>query len=90
MIKRTFKITSEAGVHARPATILVNTAMDFSCEITLTALKQTVDFKSIMGVMSLGVYKGTSIDIQCDGDDENKAMKAITEKIYELNLGKEI
>lgn len=90
MIKRTFKITSEAGVHARPATILVNTAMDFCCEITLTALKQTVDFKSIMGVMSLGVYKGTSIDIQCDGDDETQAMKAITERIYELNLGKEI
>lgn len=90
MIKRTFKITSEAGVHARPATILVNTAMDFACDITLTALKQTVDFKSIMGVMSLGVYKGTSIDVTCDGDDETQAMKAITEKIYELNLGMEI
>ena len=41
MIKRTFKITSEAGIHARPATILVNTTMDFKCDINLTALKQT-------------------------------------------------
>lgn len=90
MTKRTFKITSEAGIHARPATILVNSAMDFNCDITLTALKQTVDFKSIMGVMSLGVYKGTTIEISCDGNDETQAIKAITEKIYELNLGKEI
>lgn len=90
MIKRTFKITSEAGIHARPATILVNTTMDFKCDINLTALKQTVDFKSIMGVMSLGIYKGTNIEIICDGDDETQAIKAITDKIYELNLGKEI
>lgn len=90
MTKKSFRITSEAGIHARPATMLVNTAMAFECEILLTALKQTVDFKSIMGVMSLGVYSGTTIDISCDGIDESDAIKAITDKIYELNLGKEI
>lgn len=90
MIKASFKITSETGIHARPATTLVNVAMAFDCEIALSAYKKTVDFKSIMGVMSLGIYSGTIIEISCDGDDEEKALKEITHKIIELNLGKEI
>lgn len=90
MTKATFRITSETGVHARPATTLVNLAMAYDCEITLSAYKKTVDFKSIMGVMSLGIYSGTIIDISCDGNDEDAALKALTHKIIELNLGKEI
>lgn len=90
MVKSFFRITSEAGIHARPATTLVNVAMEFDCEITLTALKKTVDFKSIMGVMSLGIYSGTTIEVSCDGEREVEALEALTDKIRELNLGKEI
>lgn len=90
MIKKVFRITSEAGIHARPATMLVNVAMDFDCSITLSALKKTVDFKSIMGVMSLGIYSGTTIEISCDGKDEEAASEAIAKRINELNLAKEI
>jgi len=90
MVKKTFKVTNEAGIHARPATLLVNVAMDFKSEITLTALKKTVDFKSIMGVMSLGIYSGTSIEIKCEGQDENEALDALSKEIIALNLGKEI
>lgn len=90
MVKKLFKITSESGVHARPATNLVNTAMDFDCEIRLTALRRTVDFKSIMGVMSLGIYSGTTIEITCEGSDEESAMSAIENTIIDLKLGKEV
>ncbi len=90
MVKKTFKVTNEAGIHARPATLLVNVAMDFKSEITLTALKKTVDFKSIMGVMSLGIYSGTSIEVEASGEDEVKALDAIKNKLLELNLAKEI
>ncbi len=90
MVKKSFRITSEQGVHARPATTLVNVAMDFKSEITLQALKKSVDFKSIMGVMSLGIYSGTVIEVKCDGEDENEAIAAITKCIKELGLGKEI
>jgi len=89
MVKKQFKITSEAGIHARPATNLVNVAMEFECEMQLTALRKTVDFKSIMGVMSLGVYSGTTIEIACDGKDENEAIEAIAKAICDLKLGKE-
>ena len=90
MLKKSFKITNETGIHARPATTLVNCCMNFESNITLQALKNEVDFKSIMGVMSLGIYSGTIIEVKCDGVDEEEAIQAISEKIVSLGLGKEI
>ncbi len=90
MVKKLFKITNESGLHARPATILVNVAVNYKSEIMLNALKKTIDFKSIMGVMSLGVYSGTTIEIIANGEDEADAINAIKDKILELKLGKEI
>ena len=90
MVKKLFKITSESGLHARPATILVNVAVNYKSDIRLNALKKTIDFKSIMGVMSLGVYSGTTIEVIADGEDEVKAIEGIKDKILELKLGKEI
>lgn len=90
MLRKSFRITSETGIHARPATQLVNAAMKYSCDITLTALKKTVDFKSIMGVMALGIYSGTAIEIKCDGKDEEEAMDSITDTIIKSGLGKEL
>ena len=87
MLKKNFKITSESGIHARPAIMLVNVAMHFDCEITLGVIKKTVDLKSIMGLMSLGVNQGTHIEIACDGSDEEQALEVLTQKIYDLKLG---
>ena len=50
MVKKLFKITNESGLHARPATILVNVAVNYKSDIRLNALKKTIDFKSIMGL----------------------------------------
>ena len=90
MVKKTFKITCETGIHARPATTLVNVVMGFKSAVTLCALKKEVDFKSIMGVMSLGIYSGTVVEVKADGSDEEEAVKAIADKIVQLGLGKEI
>ena len=90
MVRKNFKITNETGIHARPATTLVNCCMEFNSDITLSALKNEVDFKSIMGVMSLGIYSGTVIEVRCNGVDEKEALDAISEKIVSLGLGKEI
>ncbi|MBQ7641999.1 MAG: HPr family phosphocarrier protein [Acholeplasmatales bacterium] len=90
MVRKSFRITNEQGIHARPATTLVKVAMEYESEITLSALKKTVDFKSIMGVMSLGIYSGTTIEIKCDGKDEEAALEALSKQIVELSLGKEI
>lgn len=52
-MEKIFTITDETGLHARPATVLVNTASKYSAEITLTYRDKKVNLKSIMGVMSL-------------------------------------
>ena len=77
MEKRDFHIIAETGIHARPATLLVQTASKFNSDITLTYNDKSVNLKSIMGVMSLGVGQNADVTISSDGDDEADAMTAI-------------
>lgn len=86
MKEQTFKITADTGVHARPATLLVNKAGQFESEIEMIYKDKTVNLKSIMGVMSLGIPKDAEIKITAEGSDEEEAMKGIEEVIKE-NLG---
>lgn len=90
MIERKFKVISEAGIHARPATQLVNVAVDFESQINLEINDKSVDLKSIMGLMSLGIYFGETIKISCDGEDEEEAIEALTKSIRQMKLGKEL
>ena len=90
MVSKKFKITSESGIHARPATILVNEAVRFDSEIQLALESKVVNLKSIMGVMSLGIYNGEIVTITANGNDEFQAIDAICDAIYEMHLGKEI
>ena len=55
MEKREFHIVAETGIHARPATLLVQAASKFNSDINLEYNGKSVNLKSIMGVMSLGV-----------------------------------
>lgn len=83
MKSQTFKITAETGVHARPATLLVNKAGQFDSEIEVSYKGKNVNLKSIMGVMSLGIPKGAEIEVSADGKDEADALKGIEEVIKE-------
>jgi phosphocarrier protein HPr len=84
---QTFKITSEYGIHARPATRLVNLAMGFESEVDLHAMGKTINLKSIMGLMSLGIYKGETVRVEATGRDAEKAITAITAFITDEGLG---
>ena len=77
MVKKSFRITNEQGIHARPATTLVKVAMEFESSISLSALKKTVDFKSIMGVMSLGMSTDKVYTIEAEGSDADDAIEAL-------------
>ncbi len=87
MVEKSFKITQEAGLHARPATALVNAVNSFTCDVNLEANGRTVNLKSIMGVMSLGISKGTVIKITANGSDEKEALEAVERAIATENLG---
>jgi len=88
-IKKTFKITADSGLHARPATLLVNKASKFNADIELHYEQKVVDLKSIMGVMSLGIPKDAQIEIVIDGSDADIALDGLKE-VIEANLGEEI
>lgn len=89
-MEKLFKITAETGLHARPATVLVNEAVRFDSEVYLSVNDKEVNMKSIMGVMSLGIYSGEVIKVTAEGDDAEEALTAITKIIVGQKLGKEI
>lgn len=79
MLEKTFSITNETGLHARPATELVHEASKYQAEITLSYNGKSVNLKSIMGVLSLGIQQGAEVTIQVKGVDEEEAMAGIKE-----------
>lgn len=83
MKSQTFTITADTGVHARPATLLVNKAGQFNSEIEVSYNGKKVNLKSIMGVMSLGIPKDAEIEISADGNDEEDALNGVAEVIKE-------
>ncbi|QMS85603.1 HPr family phosphocarrier protein [Candidatus Xianfuyuplasma coldseepsis] len=83
---RDFIITNEQGIHARPATNLVQKANQFKSTISLTFNGVTTDLKSIMGVLSLGVTRGSLVSIHITGEDELEAMQEITKLINTINM----
>lgn len=86
MLERKFKVISETGIHARPATLLVQAAGKFDSEISLEYKGRTVNLKSIMGVMSLGVGKNAEITIIVDGSDESLAIETISSTLKKEGL----
>ena len=86
MEKKDFNIIAETGIHARPATLLVQTASKFNSDITLQYQDKSVNLKSIMGVMSLGVGQNAEVTITADGDDEKDAIEAISETMKKEGL----
>lgn len=87
MEKRQFKITSDTGLHARPATLIVNAANQYSSDIELHYSGKSVNLKSIMGVMSLGIAKDAEIEISASGSDEKDAIDGIAETLKKENIG---
>ncbi|MGX7200358.1 phosphocarrier protein HPr [Enterococcus nangangensis] len=86
MEKRDFHIVAETGIHARPATLLVQTASKFNSDINLEYKGKSVNLKSIMGVMSLGVGQGSEVTISAEGADEAEAIVAIEETMKKEGL----
>ncbi len=72
-------VIDPVGLHARPATVAVNAASKFKCEVKVAYNGRSVNMKSIMGVMSLGIPTNSEIEISCDGEDEDEAVKTIEE-----------
>lgn len=79
MIKTTIKVSNKLGLHARASAKLTKLASSFASDIALTRNGRRVNAKSIMGVMMLAAGIGSEVDLEVDGVDEDKAVKALTE-----------
>lgn len=86
MAEKTFTIVDELGIHARPATLLVNTANKFSSDVNLEYNGKSVNLKSIMGVMSLGVSQGAEVKVVANGADADAVIDALTATMKENKL----
>ncbi|PSP60052.1 HPr family phosphocarrier protein [Halobacteriales archaeon SW_10_66_29] len=91
-MSRTSGVTTvehEKGLHARPASVFVQTASEFEAEIeVVNAEGEAADAKSSIGVISLGVEPGDRIEITAQGDDAGRAVDrlvALVENGFELN-----
>ena len=63
---------NQVGLHARPATFFIQKANEFKSSIWVEKDERRVNAKSLLGVLSLGIVKGTSINLIADGPDEKK------------------
>ncbi|HEX7056746.1 MAG TPA: HPr family phosphocarrier protein [Bacilli bacterium] len=81
MEQTTAVIRIEGGLHARPASILVNKAKTFASRITLTNAAKQADAKSIIGLMGLATKSGDEIIIIAEGEDEFAAVQEIKQII---------
>ena len=88
MQEKELVIQNEAGLHARPAALFVQTANKFESQIRVAKEEREVDGKSIMGIMMLAAGKGTQIRITTQGVDEKEALEGL-KKLINNKFGEE-
>ena len=81
MVTQEVTINNEVGLHARPATFFIQKANEFKSGIWVEKDERRVNAKSLLGVLSLGIVKGTTISLIADGPDEEDAVNALVELI---------
>ena len=89
MKEKNVKIVNKLGLHARPASLIVQTAMAFSSNIYIIKDETKVDAKSIMGILMLAAACGTELILRTEGPDEEQALEKIVE-IFNNGFGEEI
>jgi len=77
VIEKVLTVRNRAGIHARPAALIAQTANKFASEITLEKDSATVNAKSIMGVITMAAGYNTTLTLKAEGDDEGDAVEAI-------------
>ncbi len=79
MVKRSVTIQSELDMNSRPVAHLVQEASQYSSKVRIEMENKQINAKSIMGMMSLNLGKGTTFTVVADGEDEEKAVNGVEE-----------
>ncbi len=78
---RTVEIVNKRGLHARASAKFVKLASNFDAEVRVSKDGQTVDARSIMGLMMLAAGPGCCIDIEAEGPEAGKAVEALAQLV---------
>lgn len=84
MIVREIAISNKSGLHARPATLWVQTASRFKSAVRLKKGDREVDGKSLLAILSLGLSAGSSVQLMTDGEDAEAAAQALAKLLDDL------
>lgn len=85
MVSKEIVVQNQVGLHARPATFFIQKANEFTSSIWISKDERRVNAKSLLGVLSLGVTRGTAITIIADGIDEENAINEL-ENLVQSNF----
>jgi phosphocarrier protein len=88
MTEREITVRNRAGIHARPAALIVQTASKFDSTVMLRKDDEEINAKSIMGIITLGAGYNTTLTLTADGDDEADAVEEIA-RLFENRFEEE-
>jgi phosphocarrier protein HPr len=77
LVTKDLLITNKLGIHARPAAMFVKTANRFACEVLVEKDGETINGKSIMGLMMLAAGPGSKLTVHAEGQDASQAVAEI-------------
>lgn len=80
-MEREVELKNHSGLHARPASVFVGEASKFKSDVFIEVNDKRVNAKSILGLLTLGIGKGTIIKIIAEGPDENNALDTLCELV---------
>ena len=81
MVSKEVVINNQVGLHARPATFFIQKANEFKSSIWVEKEDRRVNAKSLLGVLSLGIVKGTPMTIIADGVDDSAAIATLAQLV---------
>ena len=87
VVKR-FEIKNKLGLHARASALLVQTVNKFSSQVRFSADGQSTDGRSILGVLTLGCPQGSTIEVEAQGEDAERVVRAI-EKLIDAKFNED-
>lgn len=88
MVEKNVIVNHKVGLHARPASVFVQTASKFTSDITVACEDRSANAKSILTVLTLGAHKGAVITISAEGEDADQAVAELVE-LVESNFGED-
>jgi phosphocarrier protein HPr len=81
MFSKEVEVANQVGLYARPATHFVQKANEFKSGVWIEKEERRVNAKSLLGILSLGIGKGSVITIMAEGSDAQEAVMALTELV---------